>query len=160
MKPSYKGKRQIQQREPRKRGGQGSKKDESDRIPVLIVRNRHGEVCDFVLPSFDKNAIHERMKPIVAKDAILCSDGANWYRSFAESERIAHHRLITLDKKRVIGKEFHIQNVNSYISRLKCWMTRFHGVGTEYLSNYLGWRRMFETTDVDDMSWFRMAFAS
>ncbi|MDP2747139.1 MAG: IS1595 family transposase, partial [Pseudomonas sp.] len=24
------------------------------------------------------------------------------------------------------------------------WMTRFHGVATRYLPNYLGWRRMLE----------------
>lgn len=154
---SHKGKRQIPDRNPRKREGEGGKHEKEQRVPVLIVRDRHGEVCDFVLPSFDKQAIHERMKPVVSPDSILCSDGASWYQSFAKAEQIAHHRLITLDKKRVIGKEFHIQNVNGYISRLKRWMARFNGVGTDYLANYLGWRRMFETTNVDQMNWFRMA---
>ena len=39
---------------------------------------------------------------------------------------------------------YHIQNVNAYDSRLKLWMKRFHGVATQYLENYLGWRRWLE----------------
>jgi hypothetical protein len=30
------------------------------------------------------------------------------------------------------------------MSRLRTWMVRFHGVGTAYLANYLGWMRMME----------------
>jgi transposase-like protein len=37
-----------------------------------------------------------------------------------------------------------IQNVNNYMSRFRTWMVRFHGVGTAYLANYLGWMRMME----------------
>jgi hypothetical protein len=39
---------------------------------------------------------------------------------------------------------YHIQNVNSYDSRLKNWMIRFNCVATKYLENYLGWRRELE----------------
>jgi len=45
----------------------------------------------------------------------------------------------------VIGGQFHIQNVNGYMSRLRGWMRRFNGVGTEYLPNYLGWMRMMDS---------------
>jgi hypothetical protein len=34
---------------------------------------------------------------------------------------------------------YHIQNVNSYHSRLKRWMDRFNGVATKYLEHYLAW---------------------
>ena len=59
------------------------------------------------------------------------TDGASGYKTFAKQENIAHQRLITLDKQRVIGKEFPIQNVDNYISRLKTWLVRFNGVGTD-----------------------------
>lgn len=65
-----------------------------------------------------------------------------------------------LDNQRVIGKEYHIQNVNSYISRLKRWMVRFHGVGTAYLPNYLAWRRLFETTKPSEETWLRVAIGA
>lgn len=77
--------------------------------------------------------IHAFLAPIVDQESILCSDGARWYTTFAVERKIAPHRLITLDRQRVIGKEFHIPNVNGYISRLKGWIWRFHGVGTAYL---------------------------
>jgi hypothetical protein len=40
---------------------------------------------------------------------------------------------------RVRGSIYHIQNVNSYHSRLKRWMLRFNGVATKYLHNYIRW---------------------
>jgi hypothetical protein len=45
---------------------------------------------------------------------------------------------------RVVGKVYHVQNVNAYDSRLKEWVHRFHGIATHYLANYLGWRRLID----------------
>ena len=44
----------------------------------------------------------------------------------------------------MIDHAFHLQNVNAYHGRLKGWMARCHGVATQYLPNYLGWRRFLE----------------
>jgi hypothetical protein len=38
----------------------------------------------------------------------------------------------------------HINNVNAYHGRLKQWLSRFNGVATKNLPNYLGWRRALE----------------
>src|SRR5487761_2739089 len=55
------------------------------------------------------------------------------------------HRPINLAAGiRVIGRVYHVQNVNAYGSRLKEWMRRFHGIATRYLANYLGWRRLID----------------
>jgi len=54
----------------------------------------------------------------------------------------------------VVDKIFHIQNLNAYISRLKTWMTRFNGVVTKYLANYLTWRKLLETKDKTELSEF------
>lgn len=134
----------------KKRGGSGRKNKSENKIPVLIVRDRAGNESDFAFEHLNKININNSLKPIIDSGSILCTDGASWYKSFAKEQVIAHHRLITLDNKKVIGKEFHIQNVNAYISRLKSWMARFHGVGTDYLSSHLGWRRLFETTEVTE----------
>lgn len=37
-----------------------------------------------------------------------------------------------------------VRSVKRYDSSLKTWMTRFHGVTTKYLANYLGWRRLLD----------------
>jgi hypothetical protein len=46
----------------------------------------------------------------------------------------------------VIGKQFHIQNVNNYMMRLRKWIGRFYGVATEYLPHYLGWNLLMDTS--------------
>gem|GEM_PF-5959369 len=49
--------------------------------------------------------IHSHLKSIVDQEAMLCTDGASYYKSFAQQKQIAHHRFIILDKQHVIGKE-------------------------------------------------------
>jgi hypothetical protein len=51
------GKRTIEHRKPRKRGGEGKKSVKEDKISVLTVRDRNGQVCDFVLDELSKGHI-------------------------------------------------------------------------------------------------------
>ena len=141
---SFKGKRTIHNRPARKRGGVGSKKLKEDRIPVLIVKDRSGGLTDFVLENPSKEEIHEALTPIVNAESVMCTDGASAYKTFAKEHGIKHYRHITSQGTRIIKSTYHIQNVNNYMSRLRTWMARFHGVGTAYLANYLGWMRMME----------------
>ena len=157
---SCKGQRSITHRHPRKRGGQTNRKKKGDKIPVVIARDRTGHISDLVDPALDKSTVHAFLAPIINRDSILCSDGHSWYKTFSKDHDIAHHRLITLDNQRVIAKEYHIQNVNSYISRLKGWMKRFNGVGTAYLPSYLAWRRLFEGAQPSEEAWLYAAIGS
>jgi len=154
---SCKGKRNLTHRSPRKRGGQSNRKHKADKIPVLIARDRSGHISDLADPALNKPTVHAFLAPIINRDSILCSDGHSWYKTFSREHGIAHHRLVTLDNQRVIGKEYHIQNVNSYIGRLKGWMARFNGVGTAYLPSYLAWRRLFESVQPSEEAWLRVA---
>jgi Transposase and inactivated derivatives len=139
---SFKGQRSLP-RPARKRGGVGKTRGTSDdQIPVLVVRDRHKATADFILKKIDKRQIEEVLSPLIDKDAILCTDGAAVYSSFAKKTGIKHE--IIYSKGPHARGAFHIQNVNAYDSRLKEWMRRFHGVATKYLKNYLGWRRMLE----------------
>ena len=141
---SFKGSRNLG-RTARKRGGKAAKRGLSaEQVPVLIARDRHGEMTDEVLKDLSEASITKVLKPVVAQDAILCTDGNKSYRAFANAENVTHVRLIASKKSRVIDKVCHIQNVNAYDSRLKGWMHRFNGVATKYLPNYLGWRRCLE----------------
>lgn len=140
---SFKGQRKLP-RPPRKRGGRASKRGLSvEQIPVLVVQDRSGQHADFQLDKLDAQHIEERLRPLIDPDAILCSDSAKVYSSFAKATGIAH-RPVNPNKKIRVNGPFHIQNVNAYDSRLKGWMRRFHGVATKYLVNYLGWRRLLE----------------
>ncbi|NOY71137.1 MAG: IS1595 family transposase [Gammaproteobacteria bacterium] len=134
---SCKGNQCLTHRKPRKRG-RSSKRSKSERVPVLIVRDRSGTVADFVFSDIEKEEIHNALKPLMSNEVVLCSDGNSIYQTFAKAENIPHKRIIAIDKTFVVDKIFHIQNINSYISRLKSWMARFHGVATKYLTHYLG----------------------
>ena len=139
---SFKGQREIS-RKARQRGGVSLTRGTGpDQIPVLVVRDRTGETADFILPKLNAIEVSRALKPLVAADVCLCTDGASVYRAFATKAGI-EHQAVSARRPRVRGA-FHIQNVNAYDSRLKNWMIRFHGVATKYLKNYLGWRSLLE----------------
>lgn len=136
------------QRKPRKRGGKASKRGLSDeQVPVLIARDRDKATTDAILPDRSTASIAAVLEPIVAKSAVLVSDGAGIgaYRAFANKANIVHVGLNSSQGEHAWGV-YHIQNVNNYCSRLKGWMRRFNGVATKYLDSYLGWHRLTDRT--------------
>ena len=141
---NFKGSRTIRHRAPKKRG-KSSKRNSPDRVPVLLVRDRNGSTANFVYRTIEKQAVHDSLLPLVDKEVVLCTDGNSIYQSFAKDAGIDHKRLIAADGIKVLDEIFHIQNLNTYISRLKRWMVKFNGVATKYLDHYLGWRRIIET---------------
>jgi hypothetical protein len=44
----------------------------------------------------------------------------------------------------VVDEVIHVQTVNSYHGRFKGWLSRFNGVASKYLPNYLGWRHVLD----------------
>jgi transposase-like protein len=142
---SFKGKKQAMPRTSRKRGSKACKRGLSDeQIPVLICRDRTGSTTDFILEKDDRTHLFEALKPILASDAILCTDGSRAMIGVAREIGITHRPVNLAAGIRVIARVYHIQNVNAYGSRLKTWMRRFNGVATHYLANYLGWRRYLD----------------
>ena len=132
-------------RAPRKRGGNAAKRGLSEeRISVLICQDRAGNTADFVLARADKEHIGAVLKPILATDAILCTDGGRALGAAAREMGIAHRPVNLAQGIRAIAGVYHVQNVNAYDSRLKTWMRRFHGVATRHPANCLGWRRPIE----------------
>ena len=132
-------------RAPRHRGGKASKRGLSDeQIPVLICRDRTGSTADFVLDKADQAHISAALKPLLASDTVLCTDSGKALGAAAREIGITHRPINLAAGIRVVGKVYHVQNVNAYDSRLKEWMIRFHGIATHYLANYLGWRRMID----------------
>lgn len=157
---SQKGKRQGLARTPRKRGGKASKRGTSEeQTAVLICRDRSGNTANFILEKADKEHIGAVLKPLLAADAILCTDGARSLAAVAKEMGITHRPVNLASGQRVVAGVYHVQNVNAYDSRLKEWMRRFHGVATRYLGNYLGWRRLIErhNRDISSTNFLRAA---
>ncbi|MFZ2451096.1 MAG: IS1595 family transposase [Methylovulum miyakonense] len=142
---SDKGKRNLS-RKPRKRGGSARQRGISDeQVCILVARDRSGHTLDFVTGNgpLTKARLSEALKPVLATDALLVSDGNPTYRAFCRTEGISHEAVNLSQHQRVKGA-YHVQNVNAYHSRFKLWLDRFHGAATGYLPHYLGWRRVFE----------------
>jgi len=143
---SAKGSRQLVGRRPRKRGGKAKKPGLSDEhVPVLIARDRHSATLSGVMFDRSEDSLTPHLKPVLAKDALLVSDGAKAYGALARTLKLGHVGLNISAGEIVKDGIYHIQNVNSYTSRLKDWMRRFKGVATKNLPTYLGWRRQIET---------------
>jgi Transposase and inactivated derivatives len=144
IRRSAKGSRRLVGRAPRKRGEKAKPGlSADDYAPVLIVRDRHGATLDHVLPDLEGSTFARVLRPVVAGDALLVSDGRAAYAQFADDAGLLHIALNASKGERTWGS-YHIQNVNAYISRLKDWLRRFNGVATHYLASYLGWRRLIE----------------
>lgn len=122
---SFKGQRHLP-RPARRRGGVGRTRGTSpDQITVLVVRDRSGQTADFRLEKLDAPHVIAVLRPLIDPDAILCSDGANVYKTFAREAGITHRPINVQQGIRVLDGVFYIQNVNAYDSRLKNWIRRF-----------------------------------
>jgi hypothetical protein len=113
-------------------------------MPVLIARDRTTATTDAVLAHANTQAVRAVLEPILDPDAVLCADGSAVYVALATPLHMAHQPVNLSAGIRVVDHAFPLQNVNAYDGRLKGWWYRFHGVGTQYLPNDLGWRRCLE----------------
>ena len=78
------------------------------------------------------------LDPVVAKDALLVSDGGASYPPCAAALGVSHETLNRSMGERVRG-DLHVQTVNSRHSRLKDFLRPRRGITTRYLDNYLSW---------------------
>ena len=113
-------------------------------VPVLVVRDRNRTTSDAVLADLKAETIGRHLLPLLAPDALLCTDASSAYAKIARDAGLHHEPINRAAGEYARQGVFHIQNVNAYDSRLKGWMTRFNGVATRYLDSYLGWRRLIE----------------
>jgi hypothetical protein len=66
------------------------------------------------------------LKPVVASDALLVSDGRSAYATFADHARLLQIARNASKGERAYGS-YHIQNVNGYISRFKTLASPLEG---------------------------------
>ena len=157
---SFKGKRSGLDRKARKRGGKASKRGmSSEQVPVLVARDRSGATMDCILPAIDGATLSAVLKPVLAADVVLCTDGSLALAAAAREIGVEHHAVNLSAGIRVDGA-WHVQNVNAYHSRLKFWIHKFRGVATCYLASYLGWFRALDRAPAGGLKpaqWLAMA---
>ncbi|MFD0693332.1 IS1595 family transposase [Paenibacillus sp. GCM10027628] len=149
---SEKGRRNITERKPRKRRGKAKHRGISnDQICVLVARDRQKMTFSGVLGRgrIRTTKLDEAIGSHLSNSNVLCTDSWRAFSSYANQKGLAHYRFKSDGKQRVKGV-YHIQNVNSYHSRLKRWMDRFNGVSTKYLEHYLAWFRYLDSKEYEN----------
>ena len=142
FRESFKGKRTINHRLPRKHGRPGSD-GSNPLLPVLVLLDRYEREADFVLSTNSQEELKPCIEGRIKADSVLCTDGSRVYPAIAEDAFLLHRPVPIGTPGRTKGNGvFHIQTLNNYIARLRGWLRRFNGVGTAYLSDYLGWWRV------------------
>ena len=144
---SEKGKRKIEGRKSRKRGGSSKFRGIShEQVCVLIARDRHKAIYSGVLGRgrIVKSQLDRVIGSKLPSDNTLCTDAWRAFSAYAKSKELEHYRFKSDGAERVKGL-YHIQNVNNYHSRLKGWMQRFNDVATKYLDHYLSWFQFLDT---------------
>lgn len=149
---SEKGKKNITERKPRKRGGKAKYRGISnDQVCVLVARDRQKMTFSGVLGRgrIRTTKLDEAIGGKLSDSNVLCTDSWRAFSSYANTKGLPHYSFKSDGKQRVKGV-YHIQNVNSYHSRLKKWMDRFNGVATKYLQHYLAWFRYLDSKEYEN----------
>lgn len=108
-------------------------------LPLLTITDRSGHRFLERIKNRSIPVIDAALSPVVATDAVLCTDGAAAYARFSTKNGLVHHVLNNKPGQRVVEKAFHIQNVNSLHSRYDEFMRPFKGPASKYLKLYLRW---------------------
>ena len=94
-----------------KRGGHAAKRGLShEQVPVLVALDRAGETMDCVLKAMDMTTLAAALKPFLAKDVVLCTDGSPELASAARQLGVEHHAANLAVDVHVDGA-WHVQNV-------------------------------------------------
>lgn len=137
-------KREHEARKPRRRGGRATRRGMSEEHDiVLVAHDRAGGCADQIVFALDTAHLAAALGPVLAPDAVLCTDGSRALAAVARHIGVEHHAVNASAGEHARGP-WHINNVNGYHSRLKNWLRRFNGVASAYLASYLGWFRAQE----------------
>jgi transposase-like protein len=132
----------VMPREPHMRGERSKRRGISrDKVCVPCAVNRDGKAVSRIgclgRPSVE--SIENVLGGHIDAGAVFCTDRLSSYVKFAERNEI---NLLQVKSNRRMCGALGIQRINSYHSRLKDFMSRFHGVSTKYLNNYLVWNNL------------------
>lgn len=149
---SEKGKRNIVERKPRKRGGRATKRGISnEKVCILVARDRMKNIVSKVacLGRIRKVQMEAILGSKVNSNNILCTDDWKGFQLFSEDKKVKeHYRFNTKSSKRVSKVIYHIQNVNRIHGNFKQWILfHFKGVASKYLNHYLAWFNFIDSKE-------------
>lgn len=121
-----------------------------EKICVPCAVNRNGLSISKITNTgrvFTKD-LHHIYDGRIEKNSTLVTDKGNSYVRFTNANGIELIQLKTGKTKKGI---YNIQNINSYHSQLKRFMSGSNGVSTKYLNNYLVWNNFVDYAKESDI---------
>lgn len=148
---SYKGnhsksKNFVMPRPPRKRGGEANLRGLSiEQVAVETAMDRHNTILigKVSLGNVSLQKLKTFYNARIDSNAIFCTDAHKGYVKMAKELNLQHKQI--LGKKYVNGI-WHIQHINAFHNNLEIFMSKFRGVSTKYLDNYMSWMKLKEIT--------------
>jgi len=109
------------------------------KLTVVVARDRTKNTIAKVgcMGRIEKPKLDEVIGDYISQDNIICTDKWRAYKTYCKEKGIKLYQHKPGDTGRVIKGIYHIQNVNSFHSRLKDFIHKFKGISTKYLDNYL-----------------------
>ena len=126
---------------------------------VLTAKDRSGSppVIETVgTGPITSERFHQKLNgSFIVQNLLLRTDANNSYKKYRKAHNIKHKKFLNLSiKLRIVENQLHLQNVNTTHSRLKGWMSRFHGVASKYLQNYMNYfRTLVEFKKSENACW-------
>ena len=127
---------------------------------LLAATDRSGHRAFEAVADASQPAISAALLPIMAPDAVLCTDGLATYVKIAKDERIPHFMLVKGRRNKNTPKTHHINTVNALIARFRAFLAPFCGPASKNLTAYGRWHAARDNADRDYHSIFRMLLAS
>lgn len=112
----------------------------NDKVSIMVAADRSGNMTMQIakIGRIDKGSVENTIGELVIENNVLCSDSHPSIISWAQDKNLEHHVFIA-SKQHVKDKCYHVQHVNSLDNRYERWVSKFYGIATKYLANYMNW---------------------
>ena len=127
---------------------------------LLAATDRAGHRAFEAISDAGQAAISGALLPVMARDAVLCTDGFVTYERIAKDERIPHFALNAGRRTKRTPRSHHINTVNALISRFRAFMQPFCGPASKNLAAYGRWHAARNNADRSYLDALRLLLAS
>ncbi|WP_371036662.1 IS1595 family transposase [Rhodosalinus sp. FB01] len=127
---------------------------------LLAATDRAGHRAFEAIADAGQAAISGALLPVMAPDAVLCTDGHATYERIAKDERIPHFALNGGRRSKRAPRSHHINTVNALIGRFRTFMQPFCGPASKNLAAYGRWHAARDNADRSTLDVLRLLFVS
>ena len=127
---------------------------------ILAATDRAGHRAFEAIADAGQAAISGALLPVMAPDAVLCTDGFVTYERIAKDEPILHFVLNAGRRTKRTPRSHHINTVNALISRFRAFMQPFCGPASKNLAAYGRWHAARNNADRSYLDALRLLLAS